>query len=709
MMQEMHQKEEIMTIFFNQLLQNSMSAAILILAILLFRKITGELSKLYVHILWLITMLVLVLPPVPLGTLHTPRSLLAETEFTFSVKQPGTGPETETEDPAGAEAQNESAEAPQSSENQALGDTPENFLHRGQGIGMQSGIFEPGVTEIFLTLWAFGATALTAAVLAEWLHLKKRITAAVRIQKDVWSTAQISTPFVMPGLPSRIYIPEELEKEKEQLEDILKHERRHIRSRDPWIKCLAVLVLILHWFNPFVWLAFRLMNRDMEMYCDECVLRGKSIEEKKHYAQTLLNFACKSRGFTLAVCFGESNTKKRIRHILNTKRPHAAVSILLLFMVSGCGLSFLDAGENEPGKAVVDVSKEELLPDALSGGDTADADEGAAESGGEEKHWTEKDVVGTGRSDTEPGFDAAEMSLMGETEQFAVYSMREGEAMAVKTPECLVLTDVPPISNYEIAPLLLEQDFDGDGETELAIITYVLHGTGISIRSLFMTDHTSDGSWKIYQYLDEDYMAELTQHYGTLYTEEGVRLTVDGVPVGIAEEVEQEDLDNEYGYYAGSLIDFWFVEEKIYLRSELLGYSDIKLAGQYPGHELDARVNYLGEGKWQLTDINYADAGITEVIEYAVPRYLAGQTSEINEQYTVPGTQLSDFGEPQEIAILSITYPAEDVAGEAVEAYVTIRRDGEDALDYLHVPLKRIPLETGGFGWRIAGEIYMER
>ena len=80
-----------MILFFNQLLQNSLTAVVMILAILLFRKLTGDLSKLYVHILWLITMLVLVLPPVPLGSLQTARSLLPETEFAFSGKQPGIG------------------------------------------------------------------------------------------------------------------------------------------------------------------------------------------------------------------------------------------------------------------------------------------------------------------------------------------------------------------------------------------------------------------------------------------------------------------------------------------------------------------------------------------------------------------------------------------------------------------------------------------
>lgn len=706
-----------MILFFNQLLQNSLTAVILILAILLFRKLTGDLSKLYVHILWIITMLVLVLPPIPSGSLQTARGLLPKTEFGASGKQSGAAQEAETGILAGAEIQNISAEMPKNSESGTLGAAPEERLYRGEGSQAPSGLFNLSIAEIFFALWGLGAITLAIITLTEWLRLKKKVKSAVRIRRDVWSTAQISTPFVMPGLPSRIYIPQGLDKEADQLEDILKHERRHIRNRDPWIKCFTALVLLLHWFNPFVWLAYRLMNRDMEMYCDECVLRGKGIEEKKHYAQTLLNYACKSSGFSPAVYFGESNTKKRIWHILNTKRPRAAVSLFLLLMISGCGMSFLAAGETEPEKAVVDMTKDVLLTETLSDTDAADGNGNHAESGEEEKHWSEKRIVSSDRKDVESGLDKNEMNIMGETEHFTLYGIREGEEMAVQTPDGLVYAEVPLISNYEVEPQIMEQDFDGDGREELAVITYVLHGTGMSIRSLFMADKDTAGTWNIYHLPEEDYIQELTSHFTTQYTEEGVKLIFNGAPAGAAEQVEQEQLDNEYAYYAGSQINFRFTEEKIYLRADLVGYSNINQAGSYTGHQLEANLYYLGEGKWQFLTVNYADAGITELIEYAVPQYIAGNTSEVNGHYTAPGTQLSDFGEPQEITILSIIYPPEELAGGETEAYVTIRRAGEDALDYLHVPLKRVQTENeesgwgiaDRFGWRIAGEIYMER
>lgn len=696
-----------MTALLDQLIQNSLSGAVLILGIFLFRKITGDLSKLYVRILWMVLLLVLLLPPVNSGSFHTVRNLIPETGQVFSEKQIIAAQEPEIEEATGTENPG------------GIVGSPGNNLSSGKEEGKASKIqgqnpetakgLAIGAAEVLFILWILGAAGLTAVNLTGWRRLKKRAATAVQIDHDVWSTAQIDTPFVMPGFPARIYIPQELEAEKGQLKDILEHERRHIRNQDPWIKCIAVLALILHWFNPLVWFAFRAMNRDMEMYCDECVLCGKNAVQKKHYAQTLLDFACKRRGFSPVLYFGESSTKKRICHVLNTKRPHMLISLLLLLLISGCGVSFMSTGE-ESGKAVTDTQKESLFPEALPGEDTVNPEENSQDIADEEELWTDKVIVGTGHEGMEPGFDETEMSLMSETEHFALYSMHEGEAMAVQTPECLVYAEVPPISNYEIEPLIQEQDFDNDGKEELAIITYALHGTGISIRSLFMVDKAPDSSWNIYHYLEDDYTKELTSHFDTQYTEEGVRLIFDGEPTGAIEKVDQEELDNEYAYYAGSQIDFRFIEEKIILRAELAGYSNINYAGNYPGHELEAALNYMGEGKWEFASVNYADAGITELIENAIPLYLTGQTEEVNEHYTVSGTELPYFGETnQEVIILSILVPKEDLEGDEAEVYVTIRRDGSDSLDYLHVPMKKESSDIDRAWWRISGEITMEK
>ncbi|MCI8599094.1 MAG: M56 family metallopeptidase [Lachnospiraceae bacterium] len=696
-----------MTVFLNLLLQNSLSGTALILGILLFRKITGNLSKFYVRILWLAAFLVLLLPPVTLSSFYTLRNLIPDTEFVFS-KNPTSS--TDGQKTAGNKELN--AEANISGEEAATPEiSPESkgaeikLLDPRQSKNVSAETSDTGLIKLLFILWALGATTLIMAALTQWLRLKTKISTAVQIRRDVWSTEIIDTPFVMPGLPSRIYIPQELEKGKDPLKNILNHERRHIQNGDPWIKCFSALVSILHWFNPFVWIAFCMMNRDMEMYCDECVLRGKTITEKKYYAQTLLDFACKSKGFSLAIYFGESSTKSRIWHILHTKRPHAVISLLLLLMISGCGLSFLTAGEEPSGNSVGNMlPKDQIMADIEPEIKNQSNTEGGSD---EEVFWTDQDIVGIGHQGMTNDFDEAAMSLINETEHFSLYSMEDGEAMVVRTPECLVYAQVPVISNYDIEPMLSEQDFDGDGEAELAMITYVLHGTGISIRSLFMVDHTADSSWKIYQYRDQDYLSELNSHIDTAYEDSGVRLLVDEVPTGAVEQVEQEQLDSGYQYYAGSQIDFSFAAGNIFLQAQLTGHSDISPAGLYTCHELDSQVRYLGEGRWELTDIRYADAGITEVIREAIPLYLTGHTSDVLEHFTVPGLQLESFPETsEEVTIVSITYPTEDLDSGQVTAYVALLWDEEDSFYYLSVPLRRVEQDAR---WLIAGELFLEK
>ncbi|MCI8852749.1 MAG: M56 family metallopeptidase [Lachnospiraceae bacterium] len=696
-----------MTAYFNLLLQNSLWGTLLFLLIVLFRRFTGDFTKLYVRILWLFLLLVLVLPPLPLGVSFTVRGKTAETGSMFIQNETDAGKAGESGEVLGTKAK-EAQEPGEIWDGSVLqGKEREELLYLGTGL-KRNGL-EADLPPMLVILWAAGAIGLAVKSLAEWALLKKRVANAVRIRKDVWSIRGIHAPFVMPGWPCRIYIPRELEEEGEQLEDILEHERRHIRNQDPWIKCVASLALFLHWFNPFMWIAYRLMNRDMEMYCDECVLQGKTFAQRRRYAQTLLDFACKGQGLSPALYFGESSTKGRIWHVLHAKRPHAFLGLFLLLLVCGCGLSFLTTAAKEPQKAVMDTNRIGLLTELFSGEEALGTEEESGQDWEEEgEHWTRKTVVGTGRAGMEPGIREAELSLMGETEQFALYGRDEGSAMAVRTPECLIYAQVPILSNYQVEPLLLEQDFDQDQEPELAIITYVLHGTGISVRSLFMVDHSQDDSWKIYQYRDQDYMAMLTPYYGTQYTEDGVRFVFKGMTVGIAEQVEQEELEQEYYYYAGSLVDFRFVEEKICLRAEILGYSNVNFSGQYPGHELYAQVRYLGEGNWQLTEVKYGDAGIRETIETALPQYLSGK--DIDEYYMVPGLKLSAFGEPgQETAILDISYPLEELVNDELEAYVTVRQDGEDSLQYFHIPMKRISMEDGRSGWKIAGEMDVER
>lgn len=203
-----------------------------------------------------------------------------------------------------------------------------------------------------VAVWLGGMAVLLFIQLGKSLRWKRglaRITASEEEGNEVPGIAAseegiceapgIVAPFVMGMRHPRIYLPQGLTEETRNL--VLLHERTHIRRRDYLIKPLCFLIACVHWFNPFVWLAWRLMNMDMELSCDEAVLNRLQGQKKKDYAQALLSFA-DSSVYAGYLAFGEPYAKKRIRNVLRYRRPAYRVSLVLTVLclaLSGCLLT----------------------------------------------------------------------------------------------------------------------------------------------------------------------------------------------------------------------------------------------------------------------------------------------------------------------------------------------------------------------------------
>jgi beta-lactamase regulating signal transducer with metallopeptidase domain len=127
------------------------------------------------------------------------------------------------------------------------------------------------LAEMFFAAWLIGVTCFMAYGVYSWIRLSKRLQTAEKIQDGVYISRKIDTPFVMGVLHPAIYLPESLNQAEKPY--ILMHEEYHIKRKDPLIKLISFLVLAIHWFNPFVWVAFFASSQDMEMSCDEAVLR----------------------------------------------------------------------------------------------------------------------------------------------------------------------------------------------------------------------------------------------------------------------------------------------------------------------------------------------------------------------------------------------------------------------------------------------------
>jgi beta-lactamase regulating signal transducer with metallopeptidase domain len=198
-----------------------------------------------------------------------------------------------------------------------------------------------------LQLWVAAGTAVWLAGIAllllysavSLLKVYRRMDTAVLLEKNVRQSDRIRAPFVLGFIRPRVYLPFALKESERPY--ILAHERYHIRRRDYLVKPLFFLGLTLHWFNPLVWLAYALMSRDMEMSCDEYVLGTQGGGIAAAYSTSLLSFAANRRLATAGpLCFGEAGVKGRVSNILRWKHPKpwatAAAALICFAVIAAC-------------------------------------------------------------------------------------------------------------------------------------------------------------------------------------------------------------------------------------------------------------------------------------------------------------------------------------------------------------------------------------
>lgn len=194
--------------------------------------------------------------------------------------------------------------------------------------------------EIGAYIWVLGIIALLVYSLVSVLILKGQLKNAQLIDQNIFEAKNLKTPFVLGLIRPRIYLPARLNATERNY--ILLHEQTHIWRKDHVIKVLAFLTLSVHWFNPLVWIAFMLMSVDMELSCDEKVLKKVNEDIKKPYANSLLSLATGGYIFNgNPLAFGEGNVKGRIENVLNYKKPRLWVVVLALIIAVAIGIGLL--------------------------------------------------------------------------------------------------------------------------------------------------------------------------------------------------------------------------------------------------------------------------------------------------------------------------------------------------------------------------------
>ena len=178
-------------------------------------------------------------------------------------------------------------------------------------------------------IWLVGLGVMLVYNVISCIRLFRQIEGAVPLRKELYQADYISTAFVLGIINPRIYLPSYLTPAEQGY--IIAHERCHIKRMDHVFRLLAYLALCLHWFNPLVWLAFVLSGKDMEMSCDEAVIRMYGPRIRAEYSQSLLRLATGHRSFALTpLAFGEGDTKERVINMSNWKKPKTWATIIAL-------------------------------------------------------------------------------------------------------------------------------------------------------------------------------------------------------------------------------------------------------------------------------------------------------------------------------------------------------------------------------------------
>lgn len=249
---------------------------------------------------------------------------------------------------------------------------------------------------ILSIVWVAGVVALLLYTSVSYWRLRHKVSEAVILRDNIFQSENVASPFVLGVFRPRIYLPYNMD--GQDLSHVVAHEQAHIRRRDHWWKPLGFLLLTIHWFNPLMWLAYVLLCRDIELACDEKVIKELGNEQRADYTQALV--ACSVNRRMIAACplaFGEVGVKERVKSVMNYKKPAFWVIVLAVIACAVVAVCFLTNPKTDdiPDSAEdgyfllisVDGVESIKITGINTGGGVVNADGSAFENG--EKVWLE--------------------------------------------------------------------------------------------------------------------------------------------------------------------------------------------------------------------------------------------------------------------------------------------------------------------------------
>lgn len=383
--------------FYILFLQRNGILTLVILAVLLVRLLLRRLPKKYSYLLWSVVgirMLLKLQLPSRFGLLslwHYMTQQISGSQLLTAPKQL-TNMQKITDPQAGAQNLQPAGQL-------ITGQTVTGAARGLSQAGAKAGSGWDHLLQICMLIWIAGMIVLLLYGILSYFKCRRMTVQAVHMEGNIWECDHLATPFVLGIVRSRIYIPFHLSAEEKPY--ILAHETYHIRRGDPIVRLLAFVLLTFYWINPFVWIAYFLMIRDMEMSCDEAVLLQLGTQIKKAYSNSLLTFATGRKQVTFSpLAFGELGTSGRIKNILDFKKPKVWGSLLAILAVILAAVFCLTSQKTEDDTSA--SQSEQQVTDSSRNAQAAE----------EAKQETEaaRQAAEQAQQDAEPAEDARQMA-----------------------------------------------------------------------------------------------------------------------------------------------------------------------------------------------------------------------------------------------------------------------------------------------------------
>lgn len=322
-----------MTVWFLKILNMSITASVVIVFVLAARFILRKLPKVFSYILWSVVLFRLICPfsftlPFSLLELTNPKSVENGMVVYVPTDIVNMGELNTNTDTAGVFSEDKKQDVKQ--------DSGEFFQENGRmaQVSMKTAV------SVMAYVWLFGILAMTGYSIVSLIQLKRRLVGAVRYNGNIRISDYVRTSFVLGIVRPDIYLWAGLSDAEREF--VIMHEKTHIRRCDHLVKALFYLVLTVHWFNPLVWLSYFLCMKDMEMSCDESVMKKMNRDVRADYSETLLSLAAGRRIFAgTPIFFGGGDTKSRIKNILSYKKPAAWVITAGIISVAVLCIGFM--------------------------------------------------------------------------------------------------------------------------------------------------------------------------------------------------------------------------------------------------------------------------------------------------------------------------------------------------------------------------------